>query len=143
MFKSSGVKTIPDVNSKKIAAFGGSYSWIYDCNITSMGVIDCDSLTDTLGLLGNTYSSGAKNMTQLGGFRNLGKTSSVSGTDGNYFLNYVPNLTYESVMNVINLLYDRASAGLSVLTLKLHPNHLAMLDENDIAVATNKGWAII
>ena len=46
-------------------------------------------------------------------------------------------------MNVINGLYDRASAGLSVITLKLHANHLAMLSEDDIAIATNKGWTIV
>jgi hypothetical protein len=45
-------------------------------------------------------------------------------------------------MNVINNLYDRATAGLSVLTLKLHANHLAMLTDDEKAIATNKGWII-
>lgn len=105
-----------------------------------MGVIDCDSVTNIAYVFGDgnrTY------LTHLGGFRNLGKASSVSNTNSNYFLNYAPNLTYESVINVLNGLYDRASAGLSVLTLKLHANHLAMLSEDDIAIATNKGWTIV
>ena len=45
-------------------------------------------------------------------------------------------------MNVINNLYDRASAGYSVLTLKLHANHLAMLSDEEKAIATNKGWTL-
>ena len=143
MFTGSGVKSIPNVNSKKVTAFGGYYSWVFNAtNLESMGIIDCDSVTSVAGLLGNTLT-GLHNLTNLGGFRNLGKANSVANTNGQYFLNNAPNLTYESVMNVINLLYDRATAGLSVLTLKLHPNHLAMLSGDDIAVATNKGWTLI
>ena len=140
----TGLKKIPDLNFVKTSNFGGSYStdsWLYTCKgIVEIGVIDCDSMTNITGAFGE---SGQNYLTDLGGFRNLGKASTVSNTDGNYFLYYAPNLTYESVMNVLNLLYDRASAGLSVLTLKLHPNHLAMLSEDDIAVATNKGWTLV
>lgn len=135
--------SIPDFNCVKVTNFGSSssYSWLYGCSsLQSIGVIDCDSVTNIGYVLGNnarTY------LTHLGGFRNLGKASSVSNTNGSYFMAYAPNLTYESVLNVLNGLYDRASAGLSVLTLKLHANHLAMLSEDDIAIATNKGWTIV
>ena len=136
------LKTIPDLNTVKAANFGtASYStWLYGCtNLASIGVIDCDSITNIAYALGSTSNS---NLKHLGGFRNLGKASSVSNTNSSYFLNYAPNLTYESVMNVLNLLYDRASAGLSVLTLKLHTKHMAMLSDDDKAIATNKGWTL-
>jgi hypothetical protein len=83
-------------------------------------------------------------LTNVGGFRNLGKSSSVANlTSTSGLMSVMPNLTYESVINVLNELYDRASAGLSVLTLKLHANHMAMLSDEDKAIATNKGWTLI
>ena len=133
---------IPDMDISSATNFGSSYNtWLYGArSVKSIGVLECDSITNISYVLGYGVNYRIKH---LGGFRNLGKKSSVSGTNGSYFLDYAPNLTYESVMNVLNLLYDRASAGLSVLTLKLHPNHLAMLSEDDIAVATNKGWTLV
>ena len=134
---------LPDFNCVKVKNFGGaSYNtWLYNCqNIQKIGVVDCDSVTNIGYFFGGSTQT---YLTDFGGCRNLGKASSVSNTNSSYFMTYAPNLTYESVMNVINGLYDRASAGLSVLTLKLHANHLAMLSEDDIAIATNKGWTIV
>ena len=143
MFRScSSLTELPDFNCVKVTNFGTSstYSWLYSCTrLQKLGVVDCDSVTN----IGYFFGGSNSNLTEFGGCRNLGKVSSVSNTNGSYFMNYVPNLTYESVMNVINGLYDRASAGLSVLTLKLHANHLAMLSADDIAIATNKGWTIV
>lgn len=133
---------IPDCNLLNIKNFGGgSYnSWLYGVTkLKKIGVIDCDSVTDIGYVLGN---GNRNDLTELGGFRNLGKSSSVSNTNSNYFMNYAPNLTYESVMNVLNLLYDRAANGLSNLTLKLHANHMALLSEEDKLVAINKGWTL-
>lgn len=133
---------VPDLNCSKVTNFGGSsYStWVSNTSkLTRIGVIDCDACTDVSYVLA---SSSNNNLIHLGGFRNLGKASSVSNTNSNYFLNYAPNLTYESVINVLNGLYDRASAGLSVLTLKLHANHMALLSDEDKAIATNKGWTL-
>ena len=137
---------LPDFNCVKLTNFlnNTSYSsdsWLYNCpKLQKIGVVDCDSVTNIIYFFGDSSKT---YLTDFGGCRNLGKASSVLNTNNNHFMNYAPNLTYESVMNVINGLYDRASAGLSVLTLKLHANHLAMLSEDDIAIATNKGWTIV
>jgi len=88
------------------------------------------------GYSGNSY------IVNLGGFKNLGMQKSVSNTTGNYFLGASSKLTKESVMNVINNLYDRKTAGYSVLTLKLHANTLALLSDEEKAIATNKGWIL-
>lgn len=133
----TSLKELPNINCKKITTFT---SWLYNCtSLTKIGVIDCDSVTNMQYIIGNVQNN---SLTDIGGFRNLGMKSSVSNTSGNYALYYAPNLTRQSLLNVFNLLYDRASAGYSVLTLKLHPNHLAKLTADDIAIATNKGWAI-
>ena len=134
---------LPDFNCIKVPDFGSSssYTWLYGCSkIEKIGVVDCDSVTNIgyfFGESSRTY------LTDFGGCRNLGKASSVYSTNSDYFMTKAPNLNYQSVLNVLNGLYDRASAGLSVLTLKLHANHLAMLSEDDIAIATNKGWTIV
>ena len=138
----SELMSLPDLNLSKVTKFiYSTYTngWLYNCSkLQSIGVLDCDSVTDIRYVLGATNN----NLTHLGGFRNLGKTSSLTGTNTNYFMTYAPNLTYQSIMNVLNLLYDRAANGLSNLTLKLHANHMALLSDEDKLVAINKGWTL-
>jgi hypothetical protein len=139
--KCTKLESIPDMNLSSVTTFRGdtvAYSWLLYCSsLKSIGVIDCDSCTQAAYLVPSSTV-----LTDLGGFRNLGKASTISGTDGDNFLYQTPNLTYESLMNVINMLYDRASNGLSTVTIKLHTNHMALLSEEDIAIATNKGWIL-
>jgi len=78
----------------------------------------------------------------LGGFKDLGKQSSVSGTNSTGFLAELLYITHESLMNVINNLYDRKTAGLSTLSLKLGSNNLAKLTDEEKALATAKGWSL-
>jgi hypothetical protein len=142
LFHNTGIKEIPDLDISCINNFGGaSTSWLYNISVTSIGVLQCGKISDPQYLFG---SSSNTKITYFGGIIDLGKRPIITASyfNSNYFMNYAPNLTYESVMNVINGLYDRASAGYSVVNLKLHANHLAMLSEDDIAIATNKGWTL-
>lgn len=128
--------TAPDLNLKKVTSLSIIF---YSCiNLTSIGIVDCDSATTVTNFFG--YSA-LNNLINVGGFRNLGAKSSLSGTTSS-FIDYMPNLTRQSLLNIFNLLYDRASAGYSVVTLKLHANHHAKLTDEDKAIATNKGWAL-
>lgn len=53
------------------------------------------------------------------------------------------NLTRESIMVIINGLYDFVGHGSATTrTLHLHSSTLAKLSEDDIAIGTDKGWAI-
>lgn len=135
------LESIPDMNLSSVTTFMGSnefFAWLLGCTkLKSIGVIDCDSCTQASRLVPSSSV-----LTDLGGFRNLGKADSLEGTNSNYFLYQTPNLTKESLMNVINMLYDRASNGLSTVTIKLHTNHMALLSDEDIAIATNKGWIL-
>lgn len=45
-------------------------------------------------------------------------------------------------MNLINNLYDIASKGCKTQQLKLGATNLAKLSEEEIAIATNKGWSV-
>lgn len=90
------------------------------------------------------YPFGTSNMASvcnLGGFKDLGKSKSLSGTSS-YFLNVLPDLTPESLRNVINGLYDRKTAGYSVITLKFGSANLAKLTDEEKALAVAKGWTL-
>lgn len=134
--------TLPNMNFKKLRNFTSLDSnnpWLYNVStLTSIGKVDCDSIINFNYFLAKANN----NLTEFGGVINLGKMPVVSNTNTTYGFNYAPNLTKESVLNIINGLYDRASVGYSVLTLKLHANHLALLSEDEIAIATNKGWTL-
>jgi hypothetical protein len=45
-------------------------------------------------------------------------------------------------MNVINNLYDIASAGIKTQRLVLGADNMAKLTADEIAIATNKGWTV-
>lgn len=82
----------------------------------------------------------------FGGLENLGQAylTTDSANYSNYTLTvqYCKNLTHDSLMNVINNLYDIASLGVQTQKLILGSTNLAKLSEEEIAIATNKGWSV-
>ena len=108
-------------------------------NLTSIPLLNCSKINSGNNM--NIFSStNMSKLTDLGGFKDLGKVSSFNKPS--YFLKSCPNLTKESVLNVINNLYDRASAGYSVVTLPFNSASLALLSDEEKAIATNKGWTL-
>lgn len=89
---------------------------------------------------------------ELGGLIDLGKAftySMANAPGGRLNLSYSPNLTHDSLMNVINGLYDLnltynvANGGtLKSQQLILGSTNLAKLTSDEIAIATNKGWNV-
>lgn len=77
---------------------------------------------------------------------NLGKgyLTSAGANYDNYTLNlsHSTALTHDSLMSVINGLYDIATAGVQPQQLVLGATNLAKLSQAEIAIATNKGWAV-
>lgn len=113
----------------------------YECtSLTSIPLFDCSSISTGTNIDIFQHST-PENLTYIGGFKNLGKVPGFSKPT--YFLGTCSNLTHESVMNVINNLYDRASAGYSNISLKFHVNSLALLSDEEKAIAINKGWTLI
>jgi surface protein len=106
--------------------------------LTSISELDFSNVTSITYIFG---TSDLKNLTNLGGFKNLGAQPSLSVTSS-YQFNKAPNMTYESIMNIINNLYDRKSAGYSVITLKFASKTLALLSDEEKTIATNKGWTL-
>jgi hypothetical protein len=51
-------------------------------------------------------------------------------------------LSKESLLYIINNLYDLTVNGLSGQTLIIGSTNIAKLTEDEIAIATNKGWTV-
>ena len=127
----SKLATIPQLDTSNVTIMS---SMLSNCtSLTSIPLLDCSSVTNTNSPFG---SSDLRTLTDLGGFKNL-KVSWSSN-----FLDRVPNATVESLMNVINNLYDLTANGLSGKTLKFGTTNLNKLTDEQKAVATNKGWTL-
>lgn len=132
---------IPAYNTSKVTTM--AYMFQNAIGITSLPEFDCSSLQTMTTFLGGSTAPKFISLTTMGGFKNLGMVSNFNAPSDYYFMYQCPNLTKESLLNVLNGLYDRASAGYSILSLRLHSNHLAMLSDEEKAIATNKGWTLI
>ena len=138
MFTScSKLESIPQFDTSNVKNMNSMFT---SCSkLESIPLLDCGKISS--GNYANMFGSTTlNNFTTVGGFKDLGKVSSFNKPT--YFLRYCPNLTKESVLNVLNNLYDRASAGYSVVTLPFHANALALLSDEEKAIATNKGWTL-
>ena len=133
----SNLQTIPQLNTSNVT---GMISMFDGClSLTSIPALNAQSLnmSQYSGIFGN---EDIPNLTDFGGFLNL-KCSLIN--DGN--LKRLPNLTYQSCINVLNGLYDFVAAGETPNNnqgqLKVHQNFLDKVG-NEISIGTNKGWTI-
>ena len=127
----SSLVSIPQLNTSKATNVSSMFSGC--SSLRSIPLLDFGKVTSISSLFG--YSN-ITTLTDLGGFKNL----KINFTNG---LNRLPNLTVQSLMNVINNLYDfRANGETTTRTLKLGTTNLNKLTEEQKAVATNKGWSL-
>lgn len=130
------VKTLPSFNTSKVTDFYYAFSM---SNLESLPAYDCSSVGDGYG---TTYFFGyaqKPKLTELGGFINI-KTSIET-----YGIMLLPNLTYQSCINVLNGLYDFTGNGETPTSaqgkLKVHANFLTAVGD-EISIATEKGWVV-
>lgn len=108
---------------------------------------DCSESTHGVGLYNWILTSDRK-AGAFGGLLNLGKSyskdtpehSTLHACDIKSSSSY--SLTKESLINIINGLYDLASNGIPTQDLLLGTQHADLLTDEEIAVATNKGWTV-
>lgn len=104
---------------------------------TKMDLTNCADVTYMFGYcsaLTNIGENGSGTVVGLGAVENL------VGTTNMFFA--CNALSHTALVSIIDGLYDRATAGYPVLTLTLGSINLAKLSEDEIAIATNKGWTI-
>ncbi len=102
--------------------------------------LNCQNTKNVQGMFYNNSS-----LKTLGGLKELGKaytSSSVNYTAYNLNLTMSSNLTKQSLLNVINGLYDLASHNKVAQGLFLGDVNLAKITAEEVAIATNKGWNV-
>ncbi len=117
-------------------------SMFYGCTkLRDVPDIECSNVNN----IANAFDR-CSSLTNLGRLKNIGKNYSTTRSANNSYytvgLPYCVNLTHESLMNVINSLYDIKTAGVKPQKLVLGATNLAKLTEDEIAIATNKGWTV-
>ena len=128
----TSLTTIPQLDTSNVSSMMDLFEGCI--SLTSIPLLDCSSITSTYSPFRNVSLN---ELTDLGGFKNL--KVSWSGN----FLARVPYATVESLMNVINNLYDLTANGLSGETLRFGITNLNKLTDEQIAVAIAKGWTLI
>lgn len=133
------------ITSLDLTTLNNSYSTMYmfdNCKaLETLSAIDCSKNKECIGAFNNCNS-----LKNFGGMINLGQaystTVSANNNDYRLDLHYSTLLTHESLINVINNLYDIKTKGVKPQQLLLGLNNLAKLTEEEIAIATEKGWNV-
>ena len=140
MFYSSNyLKYVPDFNTSNVTTM---YSMFQYCpNLVTVPKLNASKVIIVSNMFGN-----CNNLTNLGGLENLGQaydtTKSANYSTYKLDLSYSNELTHDSLMNVINNLYDIKTKGCNPQSLVLGSTNLAKLTEDEIAIAQNKGWNV-
>ena len=116
-------------------------STFFNTKIKKLNKLNCSNVRNIWHVL---YRS--SKLQDFGGFENLGEaylnTTASNYNDYGLDLSYCLLLTHDSLMNVINGLYDIASKGVKPQKLVLGSTNLSKLTADEIAIATNKGWTV-
>ena len=137
MFSYSGITTIPELNTSNVTSV---YNMFYSCsNLITIPKLNFENVNNVSGFL-----TGAESVVNIGGFENLGKAylTNKSANYSNYglVLTNCSKLTHDSLMNIINNLYDIKTKGCQAQRLQLGSTNLAKLTDEEKQIAINKGW---
>lgn len=141
MFRNcSSITEIPELDTSNVT---NMYTMFIKCtSLATVPMLDASKTTDVWFMFDKCPS-----LVMLGGLKNLGMSyaSIWSAGESRATLNLSdsPLLTHDSLMNVINNLYDIKSKGVKPQILKLGDTNKAKLTAEEIAIATNKGWNVI
>lgn len=130
---------IPQLDTSSATTFENMF---YNCKaINTIPQLDASKVTNVQYMF-----SMCSNLESLGGLINLGSAFSPTQLENSRYhtldLSACTKLTHESLMNVINNLYDIASKGCNKQKLNLGATNLAKLTDEEIAIATTKGWNV-
>lgn len=124
--------TIPQLDTSNVTNI--SYIFQGCIYLKSIPLLDCSKVTSAYDILNPSYYGDQVHLIDMGGFKNI---------KVNFNIQKAPNLTIQSLMNVINNLYDfRANGESTTQTLQLGTTNLNKLTDEQKAVATNKGWSL-
>ena len=135
----SALTTIPLLDTSSVTNMTSIFKTC--TSLTTIPLLDTSSITNIWRIFNN-----CSNIENIGGFQNLGnaysKTASANTYQYELSLSKLTKLTHDSLMNVINNLYDIATKGCKAQKLTLGTDNMAKLTAEEIAIATNKGWTV-
>ena len=131
--------TIPRINTSKVNSFNSLFT---NCNkIQTIPLLNAENVRNLYHMF-----QGCIELTTLGGFQNLGQgyLTTVSANYQYYSLNLsvCSKLSHDSLMSVINNLYDIKTKGVKPQQLILGTTNLEKLSEEERNIAVSKGWSI-
>ena len=136
----SSITEIPELDTSNITSMW--YMFFKCTSLTTVPMLDASKIINVYNMFNNCSS-----LVTLGGLKNLGMSYQTNWIDNvsvaTLNLSDSPLLTHDSLMNVINNLYDIKSKGVKTQTLQLGDTNKAKLTAEEIAIATNKGWNVI
>ena len=135
----SKLTTIPQLNTSKVKSM---YMLFRNCtSLERVPLLDAHMLTFIEQIFYKTSK-----LTTLGGLQNLGQNygtnASANYSDYKLDLSASTKLTHDSLMNVINNLYDIANKGCNTQQLTIGSTNMAKLTAEELAIGTSKGWSI-
>ena len=157
------LKTIPALDTSKVInmsnMFAACQSLIEIPELYTNNVVDMSSMFNgcvslkTIPKLNfesvtniSWFLSGANNVVNIGGFENLGAAySTTKSANYSYYrldLRSCSKLTHESLMNVINNLYDIAAKGVKTQQLVLGSTNISKLSAEELQICTERGWSV-
>ena len=136
----SSITEIPELDTSNVITMW--YMFFKCTSLTTVPMLDASKIINVYNMFNNCSS-----LVTLGGLKNLGMSYPTNWIDNvseaTLDLSDSPLLTHDSLMNVINNLYDIKSKGVKSQTLQLGDTNKAKLTAEEIAIATNKGWNVI
>lgn len=144
------LKSFPQFDTSKVTNFYNMLKWCV--SLKELPRLDFSSAQAIRDM---TY--GVYRYIKLGGFKDLGKgyDTSKSANNPDYALDisqgstiespnsiFPTDIDHDSLMNVINNLYDIANKGVKTQQLVLGSKNLAKLTAEEVAIGTSKGWSI-
>lgn len=136
----SSITEIPELDTSNVASMQDMF---FKCtSLATVPMLDASNVSNIRDIFNNCSS-----LVTLGGLKNLGMSYPTNWienvSEATLNLSDSPLLTHDSLMNVINNLYDIKSKGVKPQTLQLGDTNKAKLTAEEIAIATNKGWNVI
>ena len=136
------LKTIPQLDTSNVITMNSMFS---GCNsLTALPQLDTSNVITVRDMF-----NGCRSLTTLNGLLNLGQAylTTASANFPNYTLNLSsPKLTEQSIMNVLNNLYDIATKGCNAQEIQLGSANIAKLTSEEgqtaLSNAQTKGWTV-
>ena len=162
-FRSSKIATLPQLNTSKVTnmtlAFYACYNlktiplldtsnvmymenMLSSCsNLETMPLLNASKVVNIRDVTKYCYS-----LTEVGGFENLGQAYETrqNANYRYYTLDLSDNkkLTHDSLMNVINNLYDIKTKGCKSQSLILGSTNISKLSAEELQICTERGWSV-